>query len=615
MKASALASLCAAVLLVSGCGSTDHRSKPSGPSKTAHEQVPAELASEWVPSLTQHVLGPGEFPLLAGSPVYTASAARWVELTEVTPSLRRSEIKRLEALDFIGGAREQFHATKKGRIGIKREGLLLVEEFSSPAHALSRLDYEYHRPPKLFAHVSRPEEFQLPGARGFWYDAHRHNEQSSVDAMFTRGRYFYLVGAAVANLTPDASVRVAAENLFYRNFRSSSPTPSLPADETVPKGSRLIDLAWIGSRDGWALLEAPCPDYEAPCTRIARTQSGGASWALLPNPPYPSPAEKPAPLGSARGRSSEEAEEQGGERGVDGLRFVTPSIGYLFGPSLLMTRDGGESWTPIASPPVDAIEPGPGGVLGIFASHHCSGLCAPELEMASPGSEQWQLLPAKLIADTEGKPRLIRVGDGAIYVVVPGGGMAFGYSRPELYRSLNDGRNWSEMTEPCSGRRPAQMRGEDVVGRHEMGSIAAAPGGFLAVICSTFNGHSHWLITSDDHGASWRSRRPINAPAHFHPGVIAAASRAKLVIAGGDEYASQLIFSSDGGQNWTTVASERIRETPSAEPIGVAGYGRSETFELSHLGFEDSQVGHWITPHAIWTTTDGGARWTRRPFP
>ncbi len=37
-------------------------------------------------------------------------------------------------------------------------------------------------------------------------------------------------------------------------------------------------------------------------------------------------------------------------QGVNSIRFATPSIGYLFGPALLMTSDGGRTWVREKSP-------------------------------------------------------------------------------------------------------------------------------------------------------------------------------------------------------------------------------------------------------------------------
>ena len=364
-------------------------------------------------------------------------------------------------------------------------------------------------------------------------------------------------------------------------------------------GSAVVDLTWISPHEGWALLRATCAK-QIECTQIARTQTGGSSWTALPNPP--TQLLEPSPEGPACAFDA----------CVDELRFATPSIGYLFGPSLLMTRDGGHSWTHLSSPAVASLEPGLGGVVRLVHSGKgCAGPCWRQVEAAPAGSEQWRVLPVKL-NDAGTRPQIIRAGE-AIYVLFPEGGPAWGWGSPELYRSLDAGRSWAPIPEPCCGNgaflRPSVSSRGTRGSVLETKSLAAAPGGFLAVLCKAFNRESSSVMTSDDYGDTWGPRQPLPtfAPAYQ----IAAASPAGLLIsnggvgggAGGGDYTHTLRFSSDGGQHWSTVASEDIQsglEVPSP----------------SYLGFENSHVGRWISsPHVIWTTTDGGWHWTRRPFP
>ena len=118
-------------------------------------------------------------------------------------------------------------------------------------------------------------------------------------------------------------------------------------------------------------------------------------------------------------------------------------------------------------------------------------------------------------------------------------------------------------------------------------------------------------VTSDDSGATWGPRHPL--PAHFYPDNFVAPSPMHLIFSGEVSKLvscnDRLILSSDDGQQGSTVAIER--------PMLAHEDGRSqEETRLDYLGFEDSEVGRWATsPHAIWTTTDGGSSWTRRPFP
>jgi photosystem II stability/assembly factor-like uncharacterized protein len=64
-----------------------------------------------------------------------------------------------------------------------------------------------------------------------------------------------------------------------------------------------------------------------------------------------------------------------------------------------------------------------------------------------------------------------------------------------------------------------------------------------------------------------------------------------------------LSCSSDGGQSWSTAASDQVNL--SLTPVGISLW----------LGFEDATTGRWVgDDQTIWTTTDGGTSWTPQAF-
>jgi photosystem II stability/assembly factor-like uncharacterized protein len=66
---------------------------------------------------------------------------------------------------------------------------------------------------------------------------------------------------------------------------------------------------------------------------------------------------------------------------------------------------------------------------------------------------------------------------------------------------------------------------------------------------------------------------------------------------------STLLVSTDGGEEWSTAATDQI-DLGSA-PLGVSLW----------LGFEDAATGRWVgDDQTIWTTTDGGMTWTAQAF-
>jgi photosystem II stability/assembly factor-like uncharacterized protein len=99
--------------------------------------------------------------------------------------------------------------------------------------------------------------------------------------------------------------------------------PAGPAGGPVPKGFSPVSVTFVSLRTGWVLGTAPCPS--PPCTSMLRTNDGGKTWVGIPAPR--------APLSPGLGGS-----------GVSHVRFANLSDGWVFGPDLWATHDGGAHW-------------------------------------------------------------------------------------------------------------------------------------------------------------------------------------------------------------------------------------------------------------------------------
>jgi photosystem II stability/assembly factor-like uncharacterized protein len=67
---------------------------------------------------------------------------------------------------------------------------------------------------------------------------------------------------------------------------------------------------------------------------------------------------------------------------------------------------------------------------------------------------------------------------------------------------------------------------------------------------------------------------------------------------GSGRFTARLLLSTDAGHHWRTVATDPQQLTQEGAP--------------AWLGFQSPKVGSWLAdPHAVWTTLDGGANWTR----
>jgi photosystem II stability/assembly factor-like uncharacterized protein len=366
----------------------------------------------------------------------------------------------------------------------------------------------------------------------------------------------------------------------------SGPIPSAAARHTarVPApvslaGSFLMDLSWVGDQRGWALAAAPCS--QGLCARVAATRDGGRSWTALPVPPG---------LGS-------------NWWGIDvsQIRFVTTSVGYLFGPALYQTDDGGRTWQRVPSPPVETLGASAGTVIRVVYDHDgCPGPCTRTVQETTAGSATWHTLLNIPYPNAYGGlgAQVVRQGSSVIYLPLYGN-RAQGYAPAVILRSTDGGRSWQQLADPCGG-----------IGQrmYDAGGLAAAQGGFLAVGCLPVNGTGFaFVLTSTDYGSSWSPPRPVPGGTRYSLSLMAAPSPGHLVVAtgvpgGSGPFPYRLTVSADGGVTWSTAITGTMQINPQAP--GVA-----------FLGFEDAAAGSWISDaQHIWTTTDGGLHWLRQAF-
>jgi photosystem II stability/assembly factor-like uncharacterized protein len=350
-----------------------------------------------------------------------------------------------------------------------------------------------------------------------------------------------------------------------------------------PGGSFLMDLTWVSDQHGWALAAAPCG--RELCPRLATTTDGGRTWTALPAPP----GRVIGPDGMA-----------GCARGcVSQIRFATATMGYLFGPALFQTGDGGRSWHRVQGRPVEALEPSAGTAIRVVYDHTgCPGPCDRAVQETT-GSATWHTLLRLPAASTIGTvaAQLVRQGTSDLYVPLYGnlaGGA--GTAHAVILRSTDGGATWLRLADPCGGT------GTNV---HDTVGLAAAPGGFIAALCAPRSGTGGtFVLTSADNGSSWGQPRTVPDGTSDHLSLIAAASATHLVLAtggqtGGGPFRHVLLASTDGGLHW------------SARVTGTAQLDSSAP-GAAFLGFEDARVGRWISDaRDIWTTSDAGRHWVR----
>jgi len=390
----------------------------------------------------------------------------------------------------------------------------------------------------------------------------------------------------------DECVLVAAVIKNEASSRPSGPTTATtPLSFSTTEAPSLADaflrdLSWVSATEGWALVAQPCT--AGACARLAQTTDGGRSWQALHNPPT---------------QLQEGAADCSTVACVRGVRFATPEVGYLFGPALLMTTDGGRSWQAQPGLQTETLTVANDAVYRVAYQHGgCPGPCQPILQEAAVGSATWHTLIGQLTyPDRSGTAQIVASGSDLL-VALYGSQAGPMPATADLYRSTDGGAAWARETDPCSARGAALTTQEE-----DLIALASAPGGFFAGLCTPHAGTGgDFVVTSADGGGSWQSGGTL--PAVEGLGLVAAASPTTLAVStgpmsGSGPFTAELFVSTDGGLHWTTAATDHHELVPQAGPSGW-------------LGFETAQVGRWVSgPRAIWTTHDGGRSWTRMAFP
>ena len=366
---------------------------------------------------------------------------------------------------------------------------------------------------------------------------------------------------------------------------STTPTPATTSRASAANlaHASLLSTSWINANDGWALAAQPCANGS--CIRVAHTTDAGQDWQVLPDPPA---------------RIQDSTVDCSAQMCVSEVSFVSPGVGYLYGPALLMTTDGGVTWHAQAGPQTETLAIVSGQVYRVVYSHGgCPGPCQPSLQAAQAGSANWRTLIARLAGPDRSDSAQIAASGPDVLVAMYGSLAGPVPAQAMVYRSADGGGTWRQVADPCRGLgQGGPTQEEDLIG------LTAAAGGFFAGICAPHAITSTFVVTSGDAGATWRA---TTAPPPGHLlGILAAASPTTIAIAssalgGSGTDTAQLLVTTDGGRRWVTAATDTQNLVNGSVPAA--------------LGFETPNVGQWVgDPHGVWTTTDGGLHWTRTAF-
>jgi photosystem II stability/assembly factor-like uncharacterized protein len=306
-------------------------------------------------------------------------------------------------------------------------------------------------------------------------------------------------------------------------------SPAAPAAAAVapavPAGFQPVSASFQSADTGFALGAVGCRRLRACRARLAATADGGARWHFVNAPDVR--------LFNGAGNSLTQASR------VSGVAFASRRDGWLYGPGLYATHDGGAHWRRI-SLHGDIVPSLGGGVVAMAASSRTA------YAVVSP--DPFRGRPVELYASPAGRDAWVRVGtmtgDPFASLAVSGKAAWFGTST-HLWATA-DGVRWHRYPFRCPGA------------RYQLSDIAAASHSNVAFLCTDAHGMFQTdkaVLRSVNGGRTEHLAGHAPAGGDTNGGIAVPPHRSKVitiaVISPGPDFLDR---SADGGKTWAEVA-------------------------------------------------------------
>ena len=363
--------------------------------------------------------------------------------------------------------------------------------------------------------------------------------------------------------TPVSSATSAPASPGPTTSPSSSPATSLPAGSPAPAGFRAASVTFVSSDEAYVLGTAPGAGAV-----VLRTLDRGQSWVKLAAPAV------------ALGRPG-----ANGSRTAWGLRFATPSHGFVFGKGLWETADGGAHWTLDAAPSgsilslatidgqvlaLTSADPGnapatllrrrlAGGSWSTVAGVKSPDLLDPTDLISTQAGTAAVLDGTSVLVTTDGgltvrthplpspngfDPVSVAATSAGSLAALLGGQGAAGSTGKLVYTSADGGAHWTKAGAPSTAG-----DGVTIAGGTPATLLVASQSGASWIFSSTSAGHT-WTtaLTYGDGGLGWAD---LGFTTPSHAIVIHGAADES---GNGDGRPGRLLLSSNGGVTWQAVA-------------------------------------------------------------
>ena len=338
--------------------------------------------------------------------------------------------------------------------------------------------------------------------------------------------------------------------------RTTPANLTTPNSSQVPLGFGLTSITFVSATEGWALGAVNCATGATNCPAVlAHTTDGGRTWARVPAPPT---TLSPAPDASS---------------GVGQVRFANRLDGWVYGPDLWVTYDGGAHWLKSTFANVYALEAGAGTVHAVLFDQASTSF---RIESSPVDQDAWARSSTSL-----------QIGAGPIpdvqLVLNATTGWILENDRVVIAGARLVGGRWQPWTPPCT-----------TVGGPAY--LAASDATHLVADCTegvwTGPAISDHLYFSSDGGATF-SRVAGAAPARVGGSIASPAPGVVFAAA-----ASQIFGTFNSGASWQAVY-----------------VGGSAQANITLVGFTTPAQGIAITGNGeLVMTRDGGHTWQLVPF-
>lgn len=330
-------------------------------------------------------------------------------------------------------------------------------------------------------------------------------------------------------------VLVALIGFNLTSSKNSSKTPTITVP--LPSGFEPESASFISPQIGFVLGLAHCTSGS--CLTIARTQDGGRTWLAIPSPN----------ISLTQGNYSEAT-----VTGVSRIRFANVRDGYLYGPDLYATHDGGGTWQKLTLQGM----PNPYVVTSLETNGSDTYLIA-GTPNAIPSPDYLYISKATSGAFTQSKfifptgtPTQITVNPyGAVITADNHGGLALlNDPKGNLYYQATGTTSWIQIKAKCPPGPPTNplvALASPISGSNTPQLVLGCGGGAAA------GSQEKTVVKSVDLTASTptSARPPLG-------GILEAIASpdGQTIAVGASSGATFIYVSSDGGASWQTTFSD-----------------------------------------------------------